>query len=291
MKTRIPLSFARSALFAPMQRVGELPDKLTMPAANYSNWTVSMKYTGPELTPAHAMVWQAIVGLAVKPNDEMFEVEVSARDFLAHLGRKLTKGADTTSKRWLLNLLAELKSAHVQVTTPNHHYTGPLLAVGEVIPRPKKKESGDKEKAKPRGMLRLALPPEILPLLTNEYARVRLEDKHGLAQHPMAAWLYDWCATLKAGFSIPVAELQRMCGSPATVGTLGRTLKAALDVLVERKAIEGYTIERGVLKLSKAPGKVVLLSGAKQAVVARRTSFRTAAQQFNHRRAGISGNL
>lgn len=290
MKTRIPLSFARSALFAPMQRVGELPDKLTMPAASYSNWAVSMKYTGPELTPAHAMVWQTVVGLAVKPNDEMCVVEVSARDFLAHLGRKLAKGADTTSKRWLLDLLAELKSAHVEVTTPNHCYTGPLLAVAEVIPH-KKKEPGDREKAKPRGMLRLALPPEILPLLTNEYARVRLEDKHGLAQHPMAAWLYDWCATLKAGFSIPLAELQKMCGSPATVGTFGRTLKAALDVLVERKAIEGYTIERGVLKLSKAPGKVVLLSGTKQANVQRRTSFRTAAQQFNTRRAGISGNL
>lgn len=265
MRTRIPLAFARSGLFAPSERsVGTLRNHV-VPAAGYTNWAVSMEYSGAPLTPAHAFVWQAVVAL-VKADDQLHDVEISARALLALLGRR---SAETTTKRWLTGLLCELTGARVTLQTPAQAFSGPLLDTVEILPG---------------GMLRITLPPEILPLLINEFARVRLEDKHGLTQHPMAAWLFDWCATLKAGFSIPLAELQRMCGNQASVGTFRRTVTAALNVLVERKAIDGYTIERGVLKLAKPPGKVVLLTGQREANVQRRTSVRTAAQHANRNR-------
>lgn len=271
MNARIPLSFARSALFAPLEHNGKTVNGEQVAAACYGSWSVSIEYSGTKLSPSHALVWQVVVGLAIK-NEQLNEVEVSTRDVLRHLGRK----SDTRSKYWLLTLLAELNQCQLKITTPAHSFSGPLLGSVEVLDR---------------GMLRLSLPPDTLPLLSNEYARVRLDDKIGLAQHAMAAWLFDYCATLKPGFCIPLVDLQRMCGNTATIGTFGRTLKAALNVLVTRKAIDGYSIESGVLKLSKAPGKVVLLSGDKQSNFQRRTNYRTAVQHANAARSRITANL
>jgi len=119
----VPFSFARSALFTPQIRRGEMIANEVVPSARYAAWTVDLNYSGPELTPAHAYIWQVVVAYGMKAR--FADINIKLTDLLKDIGRT---SLDTKSKRWALELLNELSDAVVDVKTPNVSFHGPLLA-------------------------------------------------------------------------------------------------------------------------------------------------------------------
>jgi len=275
MIAKVPFAFCRSALFAPTQVGAAEPpvSEFETPTLNYVNAPLSVVYSGPEITPAHHYAWQVLTAMAAKVSDTYAPVQTRLVDVARAMGRKCV---DTNTKRWVLALVEDLAKTQVEVKSSRQDWKGPLL----------------ESVTHARGAITVAFAPNLAELLSNEVVLLDLNAKKGLLVHPLAAWLYDFTATLSEVFRIEEGRLHNATFSALPLSLFRLRIADAFKRVVAAKGIAGVSVANGVYTITRADrGRKILLSGERLANVQRRASFRTAVQQANISRVGIRGNL
>lgn len=247
LTTRIPFAFARSALFRPAERVGKVLGNVVIPAAD--DYRIELNYSGPELTPFHALAWQALVALAYRDNKGTdAPLTIRLIDVLRAMGRT---SIQTHAKRWLRRLLDDLTLARVAVTSRRHAFQGVLL---------------DGLLDLGNGRVTVFFSNAMTDLLADEVVQMPMASKQGLGAYPLALWLHDYIATHKAVYEVPIKTLHRLAGSCLELGTFRLRLRKALDKLrASGGLLERYTLDDKGLTLHKAKTRVVLLPAAARA--------------------------
>jgi hypothetical protein len=242
LTTRIPFAFARSALFRPAERRGDVFNLTEIPSA--SDYAITLHYTGPELSPCHATAWQALVALAFERNKCVERpLDVKLIDILRAMGRT---SIQTHAKRWLGTLLAELTSAHVHVSSPRQQFHGLLLSTAESMSN---------------GVVRVTFPQGMAQLLSNEVVHMPVASKAGLTAYPLACWLHDYLSTHHQVYEIPLTTLHTLCGSALVPATFRRRVCDALEaVSAHSSVLTRYSVQKGILTLHKKRTRVVLLA-------------------------------
>lgn len=275
MIAKVPFAFCRSALFAPTQvdAAEPLVSEFNTPTLNYVNAPLSVVYSGPEITPAHHFAWQVLTAMAAKESDTYAPLQTRLVDVARAMGRKCV---DTNTKRWVLGLVEDLAKAKVEVKSSRQEWKGPLLA----------------SVTHARGAITVGFAPNLVELLSNEVVLLDLNAKKGLLVHPLAAWLYDFTATLSEVFRIEEGRLHHATFSALPFPLFRLRIADAFKRVIAAKGISGVTVSKGVYTITRASrGRKIVLSGERLANFQRRTTFRSAAQRANISRAGISGNL
>ncbi len=247
LTTRIPFAFARSALFRPAERVGKVLSNVVVPAAD--DYRIELNYSGPELTPFHALAWQALVALAFRENKGTdAPLEVRLIDVLRAMGRT---SIQTHAKRWLRGLLDDLTLARVAVSSRRHAFQGALL---------------DGLLDLGNGRVSVLFSNDMSELLADEVVMMPMTSKQGLSAYPLAMWLHDYIATHQGVYEVPTKTLHRLAGSCLELGTFNVRLRNALDrVRSVGTLLERYTLDAKDLKLHKRKTRVVLLPASVQA--------------------------
>lgn len=239
---KIPLGFARSALFA----VGRFP-----PGTIRKNYTVPMSmppkagatltYTGPQLSQHHALAWQAVLYIAVDSNITDEEpLSLAADDLLRVMG---SKGGDSKQRARAVRWLVDLANARVAYHTSIHQYEGPLLLL-------------DCTKGKP---LTVRRPPGLPALLFIEVSHNDLGRKAGLGLNALALWLHDYIATHQRPPPYSVEQLRQWCGSGQSLVHFRHDLRKALRLLAPTVPNQDRRAkERGKPERVPAPEALVL---------------------------------
>lgn len=247
LTTCIPFAFARSALFRPAERTGKMLGNVIVPAAK--DYRIDLNYSGPELTPCHALAWQALVALAYRENKGTdAPLEVRLIDVLRAMGRT---SIQTHAKRWLRALLDDLTLARVAINTRHHDFHGALL---------------DGILDLGNGKVSVFFAAEMSGLLSIEAVTMPMASKHGLSGYPLALWLHDYIATHKKVYEIPTKTLHHLTGSCLELGTFRRRLRSALDrVRASGPLLERYTLDADTLTIHKSRTGVLMKEEAKWA--------------------------
>ncbi|HFK1824871.1 TPA: hypothetical protein ACGW3G_000916 [Stenotrophomonas maltophilia] len=275
MIAKIPFAFCRSAIFAPTQidRSSETVVGFETPTLNYLNAPLSVVYSGPEIGPAHHFAWQVLTAMAAKGSDTYAPVQTRLVDVARAMGRTCV---DTNTKRWVLGLIEDLAKTQVAVKSSRQDWKGPLLSSVSHV----------------RGAITVSFPPNLVELLSNEVVLLDLTAKKGLLAHPLAAWLYDFTSTLSEVFRVDEGRLHHATFSVLPLPLFRLRIADAFKRVAAAKGIASVSVANGVYTITRANrGRKIVLSGERLANAQRRTTFRSAAQQANTFRSGISGNL
>ncbi len=269
LTTRIPFAFARSALFRPAERIGKVLGNVVVPAAD--DYRIELNYSGPELTPFHALAWQALVALAFHENKGTGDaLEVRLIDVLRAMGRT---SIQTHAKRWLRGLLDDLTLARVAVNTRRQAFHGALL---------------DGILDLGNGKVSVFFAEGMADLLADEVVMMPMASKQGLGAYPLALWLHDYIATHQKVYEVPTKTLHRLAGSCLELGTFRLRLRKALDRLrASGGLLERYTLDATGLTLHKGKTRVVLLPAAAQAASHWQRRVAKSAAQARQQRARV----
>ena len=257
----LPVAFVRSALFSASDvgtevkceklLVGPLPS-----GAQATDTAGSLVYTGPRLGQQHAMVWQALMTLSIrrKSSDPGFgeELTISRREILEVLG---WKNASTPARRWVMDLLLDLKRAEIELETPRHTCYESLISSIKVD--------------KITGRLRIHISEQTLALLTDEVACIDLTRKRSLGRDPLTLWLHDFISSQHNDPSrmIPwaVDALRTLSGSTKPLSKFRAALRKAAEALktCESPLLTKWRIDdQDRLVYTKTKTRVVFLPAA-----------------------------
>jgi len=230
-----PVPFVCSSLFAATARHEPVERVRSLPVAALAG--IRLRYTGYRLSQRDADVFlRLLVRANVVPLGE--PVRFTAHSLLVDLGW------DTSSRGY-----ARLRDSILKLTASAlecEWTTGPgkrLRCVGALIGAfAWKDEVADRTLRE----WTIRLEPELVALLDeSSHALVRLSARRLLGNHELAKWLHAYLAAHLGGTcTVRAAKLRELCGSKAkTLFGFRRTLRHALDILVERRLIEGYRID------------------------------------------------
>ena len=260
MNSPFPISFCRSSLFSPTRPSGEKASDAQVEAASYKNWSVNINYSGPELTPSHAHVFQCIVALCYKEDVELSSARVKISEILRIMGRAI----QTNSKRWVMQLIDDLTNAYVEVKSPLQHFSGKLLSAAT---------------ATSPGTVLFDFHPDMHHFLSNEIVRVDLQLKSKICAHPLASWLLDYTSTLSDGFVVAISDLYRMSGSTLQPALFKVRISGAFETLKALDAVTSYEIQKGSVTIKKRKGRIVILKEGSD--VLRKFKFVSAVKRSN----------
>lgn len=224
----LPMAFVRSALFSVSDTGSEVKRKRLPVGPLGGSETVdalpSLVYTGPRLGQQHAMVWQALMTLSIrrKSTDPGFgeELMINRREILGVLG---WKNASTPARRWVMDLLRDLRRAEIEMRTPRHKtFLDSLI--------------GSIEVDEITGQMKIHIPDRTLGLLTDEVACIDLTRKRSLGRDPLTLWLHDFISSQHNDPSrmIPwaVDALRTLSGSTKPLAKFRASLKIAAAALM-----------------------------------------------------------
>lgn len=240
----VPLGLARSALFGVARPGGaEIVQRaITIAPLRGSR----LRYSGPQLSQHHALLWQAILQAAAEQDTTGNQpLTIAADNLLRAMGGK---GNDSEQRARVWRWLKDLTAARIEYSTITHDYAGPL--VFEVL------------RLKPSGLLSVRLNPALFHLIGDEVLRNDLARKARLGRNMLALWLHDYIATHLRPPPEPVAMLRNLCGSPLALPQFRQRLRAALDLLTrgDDALVLSWTIDRrDRLIIEKRPTRVVIL--------------------------------
>ncbi len=240
----VPLGLARSALFGVARPGSTEIVQHTIAIAPLRG--SRLRYSGPQLSQHHALLWQAILQAAIEQcitGDQ--PLTIAADHLLRAMGRK---GDDSEQRARVWRWLKELTAARIEYNTITHDYAGPL--VFEVV------------RLKPSGVLSVRLNPTLFHLIGDEVLRNDLARKSRLGRNMLALWLHDYIGTHLRPPPEPVAVLRDLCGSPLALPQFRQRLRAALHLLTQGDdaLVLSWSIDRrDRLIIEKRPTRVVIL--------------------------------
>ena len=243
---RVPLGFVRSTLFCVSRGTRLLDNE---PLAISPVRGAKLVYSGPKLSQHHAMLWQAIVQIAMDQRtkgDEPFHS--SCDELLRAMG---TKGNDTKQRARVSSWLQELAASRVQYETNIQAYNGPLL--------------GGAWREKTGAKLTLRLNEGLISLLENEVLKNDLLRKAALGQNLLALWLHDYLASHLKPPPEKVDTLRLWSGSVLALPQFRQRLLASLGALkngADPLVLSWKLSRKDQLFVEKAKTSVVILPKA-----------------------------
>jgi hypothetical protein len=240
----VPLGFVRSNLFGTTRTDG-VPHAVPLVAQPIRG--VSLTYAGPPLGQHHALLWQAVIQAATRPDGTHTDQPdaLAADALLRAMGGK---GNDSQQRARVATWLRDLAAARVEYRTNTQRYAGPLLA--------------SVERGKPGQPWAVRLPADLLPLLANEVLRNDLARKAGLGRNLLALWLHDYLASHLRPPPETADTLRLWCGSSLALPQFRQRLRGALDALKQgpRPLVQTWAIDRkDRLLVEKGATRVVIL--------------------------------
>lgn len=240
----VPLGLARSALFGVARPGGAEIVQRAITIAPLRG--ARLRYSGPQLSQHHALLWQAILQAAAEQGTTGDQpLTIAADKLLRAMGGK---GDDSEQRARVWRWLKDLTAARIEYSTITHDYAGPL--VFEVL------------RLKPSGLLSVRFNPTLLHLIGDEVLRNDLARKTRLGRNMLALWLHDYIGTHLRPPAEPVAMLRNLCGSPLALPQFRQRLRAALDLLMrgDDALVLSWSIDRrDRLIIEKRPTRVVIL--------------------------------
>ena len=209
----VPLGFARSSLFGVTRTTpGKLRDT---PIQILDVRASKMSYTGPQLNQHHALIWQALIRIALKSGtDGSASVLVPIDALLEQIG---CQGKDSKQRGRVWQWLRDLSDARIEYSTVTHDCIDRLVLKAS--------------RCKRTGMLEIQLSPDILHLLSKEVLENDLARKSSLGRNMLALWLHDYIASHQRVPALPVSQLLMLCGSCLALPQFRQRLEAALKLL------------------------------------------------------------
>lgn len=273
----VPLGLARSALFGVARPGGAEIVQRAITIAPLRG--ARLRYSGPQLSQHHALLWQAILQAAAEEGATGDQpLTIAADNLLRAMGGK---GHDSEQRARVWRWLKDLTAARIEYSTITHDYAGPL--VFEVL------------RLKPSGLLSVRLNPTLFHLIGDEVLRNDLARKARLGRNMLALWLHDYIGTHLRPPPEPVAELRGLCGSPLALPQFRQRLRAALDLLTrgDDALVLSWSIDRrDRLIVEKRPTRVVILppqsAEAKQAATRHQGRKQAEIERARQQRAGLA---
>lgn len=273
----VPLGLARSALFGVARPSGCEIVQCAIAIAPLRG--ARLRYSGPQLSQHHALLWQAVLQAAMEQGTTGDQpLTIAADALLRAMGGK---GDDSAQRARVWRWLKDLTAARIEYSTITHDYAGPLLF--EVL------------RLKPSGTLSVRLNPTLFHLIGDEVLRNDLARKARLGRNLLALWLHDYIGTHLRPPPEPVATLRDLCGSPLALPQFRQRLRVALDLLAQgpEPLLTSWSIDRrDRLTVEKCPTRVVILppsvGQARQAGIQHRQRKRGDIEQAQQRRARVA---
>jgi hypothetical protein len=231
-----PVPFACSSLFAATPRDEPVEHVKNRPVAALAG--IRLRYTGYRLSQRDADVFLHLLARAgLVPLGE-------PAHFTAH-SLLLDLGWDTSSRGYarLRDSILKLVSSAVECEWT----AGPGKRLGCAGPLIGAFAWKDEVTGRTLRQWTIQLEPKLIRLFDESSCTlVRLSARRVLGNHELAKWLHGYLATHQDGAcAVRTAKLRELSGSRAkTLYGFRRTLRQALDVLLDRRLIVGYVIDR-----------------------------------------------
>ena len=226
-----PNSLLRGSLFAAIQSKDRRYMNREILAAQDG---IEIRFTGMQLNQTDLDVWEQAVHWA-RPHPLGHVCYFTTYGFLRALERR-TGGYEHNQ---LKEELARLIGGAIEITHKRMTYAGNLLEYW-------------RDEDNERYILRLN--SKILALWTAGWTAIDRKQQVKLRRKPLALWLHGFYASHAEPYPMKVETIMRLCGSVNhSVKRFTQALKAALQELVEVKAIRDFEIRDGLIFVDNAP--------------------------------------
>lgn len=218
----LPNSSLRGALFAAIQgRNAKYVKDLVL----HDTESLKITYTGMRLTQSDLDVWGYALHLARKQNLG-YNVLFTERSFLRNLGRSTGK----TQYEWLKGVLARMSATTVSITHNQKTYMGSLI--------------NEAYRDEETGRYCVVINPRIARLFDAGYTLLDWKQRKVIAKKPLAQWLHGYISSHKKWVPHKIETIRSYSGSETReLRYFKKSLKEALELLLEHKMIAGYLID------------------------------------------------
>lgn len=258
----LPLAFVRSAIFA----VGGVGEKITekkvlplgampTPPEGYcgNEGTPTIAYTGLRLGQTHALIWQALMSVALDGPIDMTSKAITIKTTRGALLEAIGVKSDTAkARKQVWRYLKEIKTGEIDLKTPRHLYCASLISEIELDIK--------------TGLLTAVVPTRVFSLLCDEIVAIPLKQKHALGKDAVAHWLHDFLSSQSndPARMIPwaISTLFALSGCRSTLRAFRSNVKKAAAKLAAGPAplLSKWAIDKDDrLVYTKKKTKVVLL--------------------------------
>lgn len=276
----LPFAFVRGSLFGVNDKCKDRLESQELQAVR----DISLTYSGPRLNQTHSMLWQAIVAIWIRNNNERVSEEqqdhvtIGSAALLREIGWKNTS---TRSRRWLWDRLIDLQTARLELRTSRQRYSGFLLT--EVY----------RDETLPAAPLTVRVNPRVIMLLKNEVVFTDFDRKLELAGKQLALWLHDFISSQSNDKFIrfTVGALHALCGSKQALAQFRPRLIEAAKALqaTTTPLLTSFTIDKGDhFIFSKSKTTVLLLPEAAAKALTYQSKHDEAVDQARAQRAGVA---
>ena len=232
----LPNSTLRGALFPAIQGKGREYMKRKVLVTQKG---IQVRFTGMQLDQSDLDVWEQALHLA-RQHPLGSRCDFTANGFLKALGRN----TGSSQHEWLKDALSRLAGAVVEITHNNKTYFGPLI------------EGGVRDER--TGLYVLNLNPGLVKLYgPGMWTVVDWEQRRALGtRKPLAQWLIGFYASHAKPYPMTVENLMQLSGSRTKkTWKFKQNLENALGELKAVGAIVDYSIEDGLVRVSRTPSK------------------------------------
>lgn len=209
----IPNDITRTSLFT--SRNNKVPRRVLKGEPVFAMGEIAATYRGEELRQDDERVWMQILHLArVQPLSDW--VEFVPGEFMLAIGWKSRSSREYERLR---EILSRLQATALQIQSKRLN-TG--VSVSLIV----------SFQWRDLTRWRVKIEPEMKQLFPEDYyTRVQWEQRLGLP-NGIASKLHSYFASHRTPLPVKVCHLQELCGSEATPGEFRKSLRAALDSLV-----------------------------------------------------------
>jgi hypothetical protein len=221
----VPNSILRGSLFAAIQ---ERYARNLQREVLHHREGLKIVYSGTRLTQSDLDVWELLLHLARKHKlgDRVYFRESF---FLKLLDRNTGK----REYEWLKKVIARLKATSVEITHNEKTYGGSLI------------DEFYRDESAKRGGYYIVINPKIARLYDAGHTYINWEERKLLGKkRPLAQWLHGYISSHSRWVPHKVETIRDYSGSETKeLRKFKAKLKAALDLLLEKKLIIGYSID------------------------------------------------
>lgn len=245
----VPKEFGVTSLFRVAKKSDPRVNFTDALLANYHNYTII--YNGPELRQDDKAVLMTLVKLH---SDKNIAVGADAEMTLSEVARKMGKKLDSPTYESIDKSLERLATGRLKIRYDDKDgdkawYISGFLSY----------YSGVEIKTSVRGsrglgdaVIHLGMDKRVYKMYESNMASLDWE-RHGNVESSMYHWLVTFYAHHSEPIPIAVSSLRELCGSRATPDSFKRTLRTAVERLVENGFFtEGYIDEKNMLHVKRS---------------------------------------